>query len=315
MLRRLFATLRAQTRAFDSVIVVDNGSSDDSVSVSESFGAHVLKIGRNSGFAPAVNAGFGAIDAELIAILNNDVELDPTWLDRLYSWFSDPSVAFVTGKTVNVDDPTKLDGSFDAVCRGGCALRCGSGRKDGPFWATSRRIQFAPFTAVLVRTGSFREVGGLDEAFESYLEDVDFGLRCASIGYTGIYDPSALARHIGSATYGRWDPRTVRYVSRNQVLLIARHYNSRMLLRFGWPIAIAQLLWGLVAIRHGAALAWLSGKAEGVRRFGATRTSTSPQLMYVLEQSERTIHEVQMQTGFDLYWRLYFALTFRPSGQ
>ena len=312
LLRRLFPTLTAQVRRFDSVIVVDNGSSDDSVDLSEDFGATVVKFGANRGFAAAVNAGFAATDAAAVAVLNNDVELSPTWLEVLTRRLSDENVAFVSGKTVMASDPAVLDGAFDAVSRGGCALRCGSGRPDGPYWSAARSIQFAPLTAVLVRTSCFRSVGGLDESFESYLEDVDFGLRCASLGYSGVYEPAATALHVGSATLGHWNARTVRNIARNQLLLLARHYDSGMLRRFGWSIAVGQLLWGLVAIRHGAAAAWITGKTEGLRRFRSNRMPGNPQLIPILEASERTIRDVQEQTGGDLYWRLYFALTSQP---
>jgi GT2 family glycosyltransferase len=311
LLRRLLPTIVAQTRAFDSILVVDNGSSDDSIAVAESLGAQVISFQSNRGFAPAVNAGVAASESDVVAILNNDVELDPGWLQILHRRLDDDSVSFVTGKTVSTADPHVIDGTFDAICRGGSALRCGWGREDGPLWAASRKIQFAPFTALLIRSRVFLALGGLDEAFESYLEDVEFGLRCASVGHTGIYEPAAVAKHAGSATLGMWNPRTVRNISRNQVLLLARHYDPKMLRRFGWSIAVAQLLWGLVAIRRGAAAAWLTGKVEGLRRFSSEARSGDPRLIPVLEASERLIREVQSQTGFDLYWRLYFALTTR----
>ena len=53
----------------------------------------------------------------------------------------------------------------------------------------------------------------LDERFESYLEDVDFGLRCAEAGLSGLYVPDAVAYHQGSATLGRWHPETVRKIA------------------------------------------------------------------------------------------------------
>jgi GT2 family glycosyltransferase len=310
LLRRLFATMTAQTRPFDSVIVVDNGSSDDSVALAERFGATVVRFSTNRGFAAAVNAGVVSTVADAVAVLNSDVELDSVWLERLIEGLADASVAFVGGKTVAASDPSIVDGAFDAVSRAGCALRCGSGRKDGVFWSAARCIQFVPFTAVLVRTSCFRAVGGLDESFESYMEDVDFGLRCASAGYIGRYEPMAVARHVGSATFGRWNARIVRNIARNQVLLVARHYDSHMIRRFGWSIAVGQLLWGLVAVRHGAAAAWLAGKIEGLQRFRSSRRPGNPQLVPVLEASERTIYQVQQETGVDSYWRLYFALTF-----
>ena len=146
-----------------------------------------------------------------MAILNNDVKLRSDWLEHSVAWLADPSIAFVAGKTLSDADPTRIDGTYDAVCRGGCALRCGAGRPDGPYWSHARSIQFAPFTAVLIRRGVYKAVGGLDETFESYLEDVEFGLRCASRRYTGMYEPGAIATTgSGSATLGRWNPVTVK---------------------------------------------------------------------------------------------------------
>jgi GT2 family glycosyltransferase len=312
LLRTLLPTIAAQTRTFDTILVVDNGSTDNSVCVAEQLGAGVHRLPGNVGFAGAVNAGARELRADILAILNNDVELAPDWLQRTLQAFEDPTVSFVTGKTVAAADPAVLDGAFDAVSRGGTALRCGSGRPDGPSWSVPRRIQFAPMTAMLVRREDFLEVGGLDELFESYLEDVDFGLRCASLGYTGLYEPGAVATHRGSATLGRWSARSVRNIARNQVLLLARHYDVQTLRRFGWQIAIAQALWGIVAARHGRPVAWLTGKIEGLRQFRMARRTGGPRVAEVLEASERVIYEVQDQLGPDLYWRLYFALAGAP---
>lgn len=310
-LRRLFPSLLAQTRKFDSIHVVDNGSNDDSISVCEHFSAEVIRFPSNQGFAAAVNAGAASATADTLAILNNDVELEPTWLETLAARLADPTVAFATGKTVNTSRPDLVDGTYDAICRGATALRCGSGRPDSAFWEAPRRIQIAPFTALLIRRTVWDRVGRLDEAFESYLEDVDFGLRCASFGYTGMYEPGAIAKHLGSGTLGQWHPRTVRNIARNQILLVARHYDMRCLLRCGWSIAIAQLLWGMIAIRRGAGIAWIAGKLEGVRLFRSIRSSGHPHMYDVLAAGERTIYDVQSATGFDLYWRLYFTLTLR----
>jgi GT2 family glycosyltransferase len=308
LLRALLPTMAAQTFPFESVLVVDNGSADESAVIAAQFGAAVHRLPVNAGFAAAVNRGVDQVSAEIVAIVNNDVELRPDWLHCAMEAFGDPGVSFVTGKTVCAAKPAVVDGTFDAVCRGGTALRCGSGEPDGPLWLTPRRIQFAPMTAMLIRRSVFLEVGGLDELFESYLEDVDFGLRCASLGYTGVYEPRAVARHRGSATLGVWSARTVRNIARNQVLLLARHYDSGTLRRFGWQIAVAQALWGMVAARHGRPVAWLTGKIEGLRQFRMARRTGNPRVAEVLEASEREIYEMQRQLGPDLYWRLYFAL-------
>ncbi len=119
----------------------------------------------------------------------------------------------------------------------------------------------ASLTACLIRREAFNALGPLDERFESYLEDVDFGLRCAKAGLTGVYEPAAVAYHQGSSTWGRWNPDTVRLLSRNQILLAAKHFRGQP----QWPILVGQLLWGLVALRHGCGWAWLEGKLAGLK--------------------------------------------------
>ena len=77
LLATLLQNLAGQARPFEEIIVVDNGSTDDSAELAAGVGARVLKMGRNLGFAAAVNRGIEATDAEWVAILNNDVTLEP----------------------------------------------------------------------------------------------------------------------------------------------------------------------------------------------------------------------------------------------
>ncbi len=317
LLAQALESLARQSYPTERVIVVDNGSTDDSVTVATRAGAHVIRLATNTGFAAAVNRGIreaasGPDRAEFIGVLNNDVTLAADWLAQLMAKVE--RAWFATGKLVDAQARDRLDGSFDAVCRGGCAWRCGHGRLDSPLWNQPRHIQLAPFTAAVFRAGIFERVGLLDERFESYLEDVDFGLRCAEAGLTGVYVPEAVAYHQGSATLGPWHGDTVRRIARNQLILVAKHYPPNWILRYGWPVFIAQTLWGLVALRHGALLSYFAGKVEGLRQFREARGKRRPNFSAdnfrsILEQSEKEIREIQQQTGFDMYWRLYFALT------
>jgi GT2 family glycosyltransferase len=314
LLAETLESLKRQTYPMDGVIVVDNGSQDDSVQVATEAGTQVISLGVNAGFAAAVNRGIReAGTAEYIGVVNNDVSLTPDWLACLAKKLDSSGVWFVTGKLLDAQARTTIDGSFDGLCRGGCAWRCGHGREDGPLWNQSRSIQLAPWTATLFRAKLFERVGLLDERFGSYLEDVDFGLRCAAAGCSGGYIPEAVAYHRGSATLGRWHPDTVRKIARNQLLLVAKHYPPNWVLRYGWPIFIAQTLWGFVALRHGALLSYLAGKVDGLREFRKVRGRRGAHFAgtfsTILEKSEREIHDIQKVTGFDLYWRLYFALT------
>ncbi len=317
LLATLLESCAAQTQEFDEVIVVDNGSTDDSVAVAERAGSRVVRLEKNLGFAAAVNRGIEAARSDWVVILNNDVTLQPDWLATILEAAERGGAAgdqiwFAAGKVLRAGDPGVIDATFDEVSRGACAWRCGSGRKDGEVWNRARRIRMAPMTAALFRRRLFDEVGLLDEQFESYMEDIDLGLRCAALDRAGVYVPQAVAHHLGSATLGRWNKDTVRLISRNQVLLAAKHFRGESL----WPIVAGQLLWGLVAIRHACGVAYLRGKISGwqIRRQIATAwRSDSNQahvrkLRGIVRESEQNIFELQRQTGFDGYWRAYFWL-------
>ena len=301
LLRQLFPTLLYQTRPFDSILVVDNGSTDDSISVRSQFGAETLRFASNRGFARAVNEGVKALQADAIAVLNNDVEIaagmagDPcSPLHRSNRFVCDRE------DLERVRPPhTRWNVRRDLSRGHGSALW---GRPTGrTVLVNINEDSVRSFTAVLLRKSDFLHVGGLDEGFESYLEDVDFGLRCASFGYTGVYEPAAVAIHRGSATLGEWHPQTVRNIARNQLLLVARHYDTGSLLRFGWSIAVAQLLWGwsrCAAERRcrGSQANWRSspvplfpeerpspfGKRSGIQRAASARRPIRDRLRSVL---------------------------------
>ena len=283
MLGRLLDSLGAQTTPVAEVLVVDNGSSDGAPELAARRGARVIPVGRNAGFAAAVNRGIQSAHADWIAVLNSDVELAPDYLARLI----DCGGWFATGKILSASDPTRIDGTFDLVSRAATAWRVGHGRLDAPEFSRPQPIWTAPWTAAVFRATLFERVGLLDDLFESYLEDVDFGLRCAEYSLAGEYVPTAIAWHQGSATLGRWHPETVRRISRNQVFLLARHYPRHLLWKWAWPILVGQLLWGGVALRHGAALEWLKGKWQGLRGFSGVRRGAAPAGLDVLEPLAR----------------------------
>jgi GT2 family glycosyltransferase len=306
-LDRLLASLARQTLPVTELIVVDNGSTDGAAEFARERGARVILMGRNAGFAAAANRGIRECRTEWIAVLNSDVELAPDYLEKLAA----TGAWFATGKLMT-PSTDRIDGTFDAICRGGTSWRVGSGRQDSPIFSERQPISLASWTAVLFRTEIFQRVGILEERFESYLEDVDFGLRCAAQGITGVYEPAAVAWHIGSAALGRWHPETVRRIARNQIFLLARHYPASLLMRWIRPILSAHLLWGGIALRHRAGFAWARGAVQGLADFHRIRKggirSEADALAALLQSQERLIRQFQESSGYDAYWRWYFRL-------
>src|SRR5438045_1178954 len=124
LLARLLTTLEAQSLAPAELLIVDNGSTDGAPEMAKSRGARVIPMGRNAGFAAAVNRGIREAAHPLVAILNSDVELAPDYLEKLPS----TGAPFATGKILS---PTGLlDGSFDLTCRGATTWRGGAGQPD-----------------------------------------------------------------------------------------------------------------------------------------------------------------------------------------
>jgi hypothetical protein len=309
MLERLLETIRLQTVPFEQVIVVDNASTDSAPEVARRAGCDVIAMNENAGFARAVNRGWRAATAPWIAILNSDVELDAEWAERLAA-SAGLNDSFATGMILDAFSRDTIDGTYDLVSRAGCAWRAGHGAPRDRNACAPSPVAIAPGTACLFRRSALERLNGFEESFGSYLEDVDLGLRCIRMSMRGVFAPDALAWHHGSATLGKWNPAVVRLIARNQLILVARHFDRALFLSSLWQILVGQLLWGLVAVRHGAGRAWLRGKWEGVKALHLT-APPSREIRDFLYSSE---HEIRARAR-EPYWRWYFRFTAGPAAK
>lgn len=309
-LERTLQSVARQTVTPRSVIVVDDGSTDDSELAAERAGAQLIRLTQNSGFSRAVNTGLRAATTTWVLILNNDVILEDDCLAVLVSACQQHNVRFAAPRLLNLRQPDRLDGSFDLLARSGCAWRAGHGQPVSWDSPSTMPVQFIPLTAALVNRSVFVEAGYLEERFDSYLEDIEFFLRAALLGLSGVYVPTAVARHEGSATLGAWSPRMVELIARNQLLLVARHWPRNWFLHYGWPVLAGQFLWGLLAWRRGTAAAWLRGKWAGIRMFRQFRSSGCPadraSFERILSESEFRLRALQNSMGPERFWSAYF---------
>ena len=205
-LERCLTALSQQTVAPHEVILVDNASSDSSLDIARDFSfVKLLPQSENLGFARGNNLAIKQVstESEWVALLNPDAFADRHWLESLL----DAAVKYkefdVFGsKLVNAENPSLLDGVGDVYHLSGLAWRKGHGALDAHDIESPSEI-FSPCAAAAIyRLSALMEVGGLDEDYFCYVEDVDLGFRLRLAGYRCLYVPTSIVQHVGSGTTG-----------------------------------------------------------------------------------------------------------------
>ncbi len=260
-------SIHAQTCSNWRIIVVDNGSSDDSAAfVAEHFPqVRLLALPENIGFSAAVNRGIEAGNAPLVFLLNNDTELALDCLEQLAAAAAQESADFFAAKLVNYHERRFLDGAGEGYLRGGAGYRIGTMEEDAPPYDVSRQVFGACGGAALYRRKTLQEVGYFDPDFFAYLEDVDWNLRAARLGKTCRYVAEARVYHIGSATTGsKFNEFTIRLSTRNSFYVLARNYSTGMLWRYSLFVAVYQFFWLLFVLKKRQLTPYLRGLREAV---------------------------------------------------
>ena len=254
-------SLAAQTLAPAEVVVVDNGSSDGSAALaSERPGVRVLQLSRNLGFAAAANRGIAATGADGVALVNTDVVLAPDWLERMEAAMSSaPDVGAVACKMVDLDDPTVLYDAGDVLRRDGVCEQRGRFERDDGRFDEPGEVFAACAGAALYRRGAVLDVGGFDERFFLYLEDVDLGLRLRLAGWRCRYEP-VVARHAGQGSAPADGRKAWTWVERNTLLLAAKAFP----VRWAPQVLYRQAGWAWHALRERRLREHLSGAVRAL---------------------------------------------------
>jgi GT2 family glycosyltransferase len=220
------SSLRRQSFEDFETIVVDDGSTDGSLALvgRDYREVRVLALGENAGFSAAVNAGIGASDSEYVALLNNDTEVDPGWLEALVrAADSYPEAGFFASKLVDFHDRRVLDGAGDVLRYSGLPYRLGHGELDRGQYDEEVFVFGACAGAALYGRGMLDDVGLFDEDFFANCEDGDLSFRAQLAGYRCLYAPGAVVYHMGSATFGKRSPTATRLGTRNSLCLLVKN--------------------------------------------------------------------------------------------
>ena len=259
--------LQHQTFREFSVVLVDNGSEDDSVNLVRGKYSWVklITLPENFGFCRAVNEGIRASETPYVILLNNDTQVFPDFVEQLLEGIKQRPLAFSCGaKMIQAHDHGKLDDAGDFYNAFGWAYARGKG-KDADSYEKADRIFAACAGAAVYRREYLNRIGLLDEAHFAYLEDMDLGYRARIAGYENWYLPAAKVYHVGSGTSGsRYNEFKIRYSSRNNVYLI---YKNMPLMQ--WFLNLPFLAAGfgikfLFFLRKGYGREYLAGIKNGL---------------------------------------------------
>ena len=241
-------SLRRQSFEDFETILVDNGSTDASVDFTKRNFPEVrlIPLGDNRGFSAAVNAGIRVSEAEYVALLNNDTEADPDWLEALVrAAESCPEAGLFASKLVDFQDRRLLDGAGDALRRSGLPYRVGHRELDRGQFDEPAFVFGACAAAALYRRALFREIGLFDEDFFANCEDGDLSFRAQLAGYRCLYVPQSVVYHMGSATFGKRSPTATRLGTRNSLCMLVKNLPAPLVPRL-LPFAVAGQLARLI---------------------------------------------------------------------
>lgn len=260
-------SLAQQTYQDVETIVVDNGSTDDSVSWLAAEWPHVqvLPQKRNLGFARANNLGIRASSGAYIVTLNNDTRLPATCLAELAAAISGPTVGMVAARILQWQKPDHLDSAGIEVDRAGIAWQRGWNQEAAQ--AQLSDDTFGPSAAAaLYRRAMLDEVGLFDEDFFAYYEDVDLAWRAQQAGWRCRYAPQANVYHWHSATAAAIPARKLYLISRNKIWTLIKNYPTPDLWRWLPLILFYDMLGAAYQLSQTQRKAALRGRLDAIRR-------------------------------------------------
>ncbi len=214
--------LSKQTFTDFEVIVVDNGSSDharDGLQAGwPALQFQIIPLDKNHGFAVANNLGVRAAQGRWIALLNADAFPEPDWLYHLEAATREnPQYNFFASRQIQAGMPELLDGAGDEYHVSGLAWRRHYGQESVRYGLQLEEVFGACAAAALYARDDFLKVGGFDEDYFSYIEDVDLSFRLRICGGRCLYVPAAVVYHIGSASAGKMSDFVIYHGHRNLV--------------------------------------------------------------------------------------------------
>lgn len=265
-------SLRLQSYTDCSIVVIDNGSVDDSVDRLRQYIAHnadtnitLIENPINLGFAGGVNTGIRYAlkrGFDYVALFNNDAVADKNWITSLVKAIAPDEIGIATGLLLHEDGKT-IDSTGDWFSKWGLAFP--RNRGDSVDRAAAAGFVFgASGGATLYKTALFKDIGLFDDNFFAYYEDADISFRAQLADWKVTYTPDAIAYHKQGATSNKIPGFTVYQTFKNLPLLFLKNVPNKLLFPIGSRFYFAYTLMYLNTFTHGTGWAATKGVAKSI---------------------------------------------------
>jgi GT2 family glycosyltransferase len=240
------------------VLVIDNGSLDDSINyISLKFPTvQLIQLKENVGFAQGYNDGLERIKGkhEHYLLLNSDVEVSPGYLSPLLSRIATPTIAAVQPKILSHVNKSRFEhagasgGFLDKrgfpFCRGRIFDEC---ETDHGQYNEAMPVFWASGACLLIKSSLFHEVNGFDGRFFAHMEEIDLCWRLQHQGYQIWVEPSSTVYHLGGGTLSYESNTKVFLNFRNNLYMLAKNetgfWQGKIFIRMLWDgLAAVQFL-------------------------------------------------------------------------
>jgi GT2 family glycosyltransferase len=287
------------------VVVVDNASTDGTAELVEQEypSVKVIRNESNLGFGRANNAGARHASREYLAFLNQDTVVRPGWLARLVTALeAHPEAGLATPKILVLDDPDRINACGNESHYTGLSFCRGAGQPADSF-PQLERVNAVSGAAFVIRRDVFRDLGGFDDDFFLYMEDIDLSWRARLSGFSCLYVPDSIVLHDYDLTFG---PDKSYYQERNRWLMLLKSLWWRTIALFMPALVLSEVITWSWIVLHDArnldnkakAYGWIlrnwRALAQSRRNVQAQRRITDKEL---LSECSSTLPYEQLATG------------------
>lgn len=238
------------------IIVADNQSSDDSVSLlKEKFPqVKIILNPDNGGFSKGYNVALKQVEAEYYVLLNSDVEVTENWIEPIITLMdSNSKIAACQPKILDYNNKTTFEyagaagGFMDKYGYPFCRGRIFNAlEEDKGQYNTAIEVFWATGACMFVRAEAFWKVGGFDNDYFAHMEEIDVCWRMKNIGYQIYIEPKSFVYHVGGGTLNKLSPRKTFLNFRNNLTTLTKNASPRFLL---FKIIYRMILDGVAAFK------------------------------------------------------------------